>query len=367
MHVLHVIDGLGLGGAERMLVDIANRTVADGHRASVCVTRSDVTRAHELDRRVELLVLNRKKSVAIRETARLVSWIRMHRVDVIHSHMRSSTAYLALLRAMRVISVPIVFHDHYGTIELDDSVPLWFRIGRRYIHHYVGVYERLSVWAREAGMPASRVSTIPNGVDFARFAGAPTISLRDVLGSEPIRPVGILVATIRREKGIELLLDALAKARHRDAAHILVVGHAADASYFAECTRRTEELGLGSHVTFLGSRSDVPSLLRSVDFALLTSHTESGPLVLLEYVVAGLPFVATLVGDIGRRIESHGIPAFVPPGDAGAFARALDELVGLSREERAQRGERGRRVVTDQWDIRHAMPNWYEIYASAKP
>lgn len=365
LHVLHVIDGLGLGGAERMLVDIANATVADGHRVSVCVTRADDTLARELDPRVELLVLRRRGRVDPAALVRLAAWLRRRKIDVVHAHMRSNLVFALALRAMNLVRAPIVFHDHYGTIETDNSIPPWFRVGRRWIAHYVGVYDRLCEWAGRAGVPAARTTTIPNALDLARLRGAAPVDLRAELGVAPDVPIGVMVGRLRRDKGVELLLEAVARSRHRGRMRVVLVGGDGEPDYTADCRRRFDDLGLADTITFLGPRTDVPGLLPSADFALLASHTESGPLVLIEYLAAGLPVVATRVGDIGRRLAAAGVPGFVEAGDVAAFAAELDALVALDRAQRHARGALGRRILDEGWDIRAAMPRWYEVYRAA--
>ena len=365
MHVLHVIDGLGLGGAERMLVDIANRTVADGHRVSVCVTRDNVTLASELDPRVHLLVLARRARVSPLGLLRLARFIRSERVDVIHAHMRSNVAFVLQLRISRAIRTPIVFHDHYGTIEVDTSIPTWFRIGHRFIERYVGVYDKLTAWARSAGMDPSRTTTIPNALDLSRFVGAPVSGIRAELGIDASTTLAVMVATLRRDKGIEVLLEALARTSAREQIRVLVAGTDGEPDYAARCKARCAELGLDRTVTFLGGRTDVPSLLAAADLALLTSHTESGPLVLIEYLAGRLPVVSTRVGDIGRRLAEAGVPGFVAPGDAAAFARELDTLLALTLTARRARGELGQKILAEGWDIRSAMPRWYSVYREA--
>jgi glycosyltransferase involved in cell wall biosynthesis len=366
MHVLHVIDGLGLGGAERMLVDIANATVRDGHRVSVCITRSETTLSSELDPTIQVLVLDRKRRVSVSAALRLARWIRHERVDVLHVHMRSSAAFILLLRMALLIRRPFVFHDHYGTIEDDRSVPTWFRLGHRFIDHYVGVYEALTDWARTAGVPATRTTTIPNTLDLSRLSSADRLDLRGELGEAPTTVIGVMVASLRRDKGIETLIDAVLRSRHRDRIRIVIAGAPVEADYAAELNDRVREHGLQGTVTFLGGRTDVPALLPAADVGLLSSHTESGPLVLIEYLAASLPIVSTKVGDIGNRLATLGVPGFVSARDPAAFAAALDEVVELSTAERARRGALGHEVLTRSWDIRSTMPTWYGIYASLR-
>jgi glycosyltransferase involved in cell wall biosynthesis len=356
MHVLHVIDSLGLGGAERVLVDLANRTVVDGHRASVCVTRTDTRRATELDPRVRLLVLGRTRRVSISAVRTLARWIRSNQVDVIHAHMRSTAANMLALRALRIVRAPIIFHDHYGSIELDRSVPRWFRLVHRYASLYVGVSDALRDWARAAGVPAERSITIGNAIDLAAFQAPRPAQLREELGIDGPVPLAIVVATLRRDKGIDVLLDALAQMRNQGV-RVAIAGADGEPAYAAECRRRA-----GARVMFLGARSDVPALLHAADIGVLASRTESGPLVLAEYVAAGLPVVSTRVGNIGQRLAELGVQGFVPADNVGALASALDEVLDLTPEQRRSRGEAGRRLLGDAWDVRNVMSRWYEVY-----
>jgi glycosyltransferase involved in cell wall biosynthesis len=365
MHVLHIIDTLGLGGAERMLVDLANATVSDGHQVSVCVTRSETTLAPELDRKIALLVLDRRRRFSPSASLRLAAWVRKQGIDVVHVHMRHTLAFVLSLRVIGALRIPIVFHDHYGTIEVDTTVPLWFRLGHRLVDHYVGVYERLSEWATDAGIPRERTTTIGNVLDLRRLGSAQNSKLREELGAPNSVPLGVIVATLRRDKGIEVLIDAVARSRHRDHVRIAIVGATGDAAYATSLRTSVSRHGLDSVVTFVGARTDVPELLAGADFAVLSSHTESGPLVLIEYLAARLPLVSTLVGDIGRRLAALGVPGFVAPGDPPAFANALDALLDLPISERCDRGEIGRRALVNGWDIRAVMPRWYRVYRMA--
>ncbi len=348
-----------------MLVDLANQTVNDGLRVSVCVTRSQLTIAPELDPRITLLVLHRHARFSPVALARLAAFIRRNAVDVIHVHMRSNLLFVAQLRLARLLRHPIIFHDHYGTIETDSSTPRWFPIVRRYITYYVGVYEKLEQWARRAGVPAARAVTIPNALDLSRLAVGHPSAIREELAIDASTPIALMVATLRRDKAIEVLLEAVAKSRHRSHLRVLVAGADGEAAYANECRARCSELGLRDTVVFLGGRTDVPDLLRSVDLAVLSSHTESGPLVLVEYLAASLPFASTLVGDIGRRLAAMNIPGFVRPGDPAALAEELDKILDLSPEQRRARGALGYAHLVANWDLRSLMPRWYEIYRAA--
>ncbi len=360
---MHVIDALRLGGAERMLVDIANATAADGHTASVSLTRDGRDLAHELRPNIHLWVLGRKKRFDWAALRHFASIVREERVDVLHVHGRTTFAFVALAKALGWVSTPILLHDHNGLIEIDSSVPLWFRLwGRHHVERYVGVYSRLAEWAVTAGVPRARTCAIGNAIALGRLEDAPPLNLRAAFGIAEHARIGIVVCGIRREKGVLQLLEALPGPCERHALRVILVGGEREAGHVAACKSKAVSLGLGQAVIFAGERPDVAQLMKGADFGVIPSLSESGPLVLIEMMAAGLPFVATLVGGIAHDVKTFGGAQFIPPGDAVAMADALDALLALSPERWKARVEAGRRVAREHFDVCDAMPEWYRMY-----
>lgn len=347
-----------------MLVDLANQAVGDGYRVSVCITREGGELAAELKPEIELLELGRRRRFDWSALRRLGHFVQDRGVDVLHVHGRSTFSLVSLARMLRLLRKPALLHDHFGKIETDRSVPGWLRIaGRRYLDRYVGVYRQLGEWALTAGVEPDRIHVIGNALDLQRLAeggreasgGAGTLALQSGY-------LGITVAGIREEKGTDTLLKALSQLPSDLAYSLLVVGGAADPAYVDRCRGLCAELGVQDRVIFLGLRRDVPALLRQADFAVMPSRSESGPLVLIEYMAFGLPFVATRVGDVSHKAERFGLGEFVPPDDPTAMAAALERLLRLSEEERRCRGQEGQRVARQHFDIRAVAPEWYRLY-----
>ena len=363
LHILHVIGGLGLGGAERMMIELANASVRDGYRVSVCVTKSVTTLRSALDPAINCFILRRQRKLEARGFATVAQYVRDQHVDVVHAHERSGMKFLLPLAASGLIRVPILMHDHYGTIETDGRIPLWFRLGHVVLAKYIGVYERLTEWALEAGMRDSRTLTIPNAINIEALDSVSPKDLRAELSLPADHMLALHVSTLRRDKAIETMLEGLARSKNKDRVHIAVAGTPSEAEYVAQCKFDRTRFGVEQHVTFLGGRTDVPSLLKGVDFAVFSSDTEAGPLVLLEYLAASLPIVSTRVGETGRRLAGAGVEGFVEPRDVAGFARELDRIVELDAERRRQRAALGREVVQRDFDIRSVMPRWYSLYA----
>jgi glycosyltransferase involved in cell wall biosynthesis len=368
MHIMHVIDSLEVGGAERMLVEIANQTAADGHQVSVCVTRSQHILADSLRPGIALTTLNRGRRFEWDAMKIFATLIKDQKVEVIQAHSRSTFAFLSLAKTLRLIHPPIILHDHYGSIEIDPSIPLWFRIwAKHFLHHYVGVYSKLATWAEAAGLPQEKISVIENALDLKPVCQAVPLDLRRELGLPAQVLIGIVAGGIRPEKGIDVLLEAVARCSCRHLIKILVAGGDRDRAYAQACRAQSTALQLEDRVDFLGERLDFANLIKGADFALIPSRSESGPLVLIEYLAAGLPFVSTRVGAVACRVAGLGIPEFVAPGEAGSLAAALDRLVHLSPAERRARAQSGKTAALGCFDIRQQMPHWYRIYEGARP
>jgi glycosyltransferase involved in cell wall biosynthesis len=123
-----------------------------------------------------------------------------------------------------------------------------------------------------------------------------------------------------------------------------------------------ERLGISRCVTALGVRSDTPALMAGADAGVFSSKNESGPLVILEYMAAGLPFIATDTGEIAEAVRGLGAGTLVSPRDSLELSVALSDLIALRPEERAEIGRVGRRLVADRFEQHHVTNQIEGIY-----
>jgi glycosyltransferase involved in cell wall biosynthesis len=156
---------------------------------------------------------------------------------------------------------------------------------------------------------------IPNGID---LAGRPVCAAPGV-------PRVIVVANLRREKGHDLLLDAapLVLAARPDVRFTIVGDGPLRPSVEADAVRR----GLARSFDFLGARTDVPDLLAGSGVFVLPSRSEASPNALMEAMAAGLPIVATAVGDVPEMIVTDRTGILVPSEDSAALAAAILSVV----------------------------------------
>ena len=363
IHVMHVIDTLERGGAERMLVEIANQCARDGHRVSVCVSRSGVNLARELAPAILLYVLNRRSRWDMTGFSRFSSLLKAQMPDALHVHGRASFSFLLIAKFAGLALPPIILHDHNGLIDMDDTAPFWFRFfGKDNLAGYVGVCDELAGWAQKCGVAARKIHVIENALDLRRIREAPAVNMRVALNIPHNKLLGIMAGAIRRHKGLDNLIRAVKRSDFAKQVVFLIVGEKQDIVFFDECQDLIRRLDLSDSFIFLDEGLDAVPMMRGVDFSVSSSISESGPLVLIEYLTLGLSFVATRTGSVGRWSFQAGVPGIVPPNDPVAFSSALNDLLSLDQRGRTLRGETGRDIAGEYFEIRQRMPAWYDLY-----
>jgi glycosyltransferase involved in cell wall biosynthesis len=221
----------------------------------------------------------------------------------------------------------------------------------------VAVNEDLARWSRELG--ADPVVYLPNFVPDTLEVPIPD------LPGEPGRRV-VCVANLRAQKDHPNLLRAFSRVlRDEPAVRLLLAGADVEPQYAARVREQAAALGDGGgRVVFLGSRPDVPALLRGCDIGVLASASEGFPLSLLEYGRAGLAVVATRVGQCAEVLDEGEAGVLVPPGDPDSLAWAVLALL-RDPARRAALGERLARRVRERYSAGAVMERLEAVYHRA--
>jgi glycosyltransferase involved in cell wall biosynthesis len=285
--------------------------------------------------------------------------------DILHAHGRSTGAFVGLAKLMGGVKGAMVLHDHYGGVRYNGQVPLAFRaIVLRAISCYVGASSDLAAWAAAAGVLPDRCFCILNAVSTEDFADLSGGACSDASLGREKRTVGVCLAGLRREKGILELIHAVSRIAGEEF-EIVVAGGIRDVHYVSACGNAILDLGIASKIRLIGEVEDGKAVLRHADFVVIPSLWESGPLVLIEAMLAGLPFVCTRTGGVAEAAASVGLERFVAPGDVEGLADGIQELVVMSGEERRERGKKGRLFAEAHFDIRDRVAEWIMVYERA--
>jgi glycosyltransferase involved in cell wall biosynthesis len=356
--VMHLVDTLDAGGAERMAVNLVNALPRDRYRPYLCTTRRDGALGPLVAGDVTRVGLERRHRFDVAAYRRLVAFNAAENIRVLHAH--GAAVFIAVAASLRPPHPKVCWHDHYGAHGVQERPGWLYRPVVSRCAGVVAVSEVLAAWSRDRlGVPVDRICYLPN---FVEVPDEP-VAVPDLPGRSGVRI--ICAANLRPQKDHETLLLAMSRVRRAvPDAHLLLAGRAPDDGALERVRAVIGRERLEGHVTVLGSRPDLPAVLRGCDVGVLSSVSEGLPLSLLEYGVAGLPVVATDVGQVADVLDNGRAGLLVPPGDS---ARLADALVGLlrSRERRVHFGAQLRLRVTTRFSAAAAVTRLERLYDRA--
>ena len=352
--LLHIITGLGTGGAEASLVRVI-RGAADPSCHTVVSLTTRGTRADDLEAmgvRVRAIGLARGHASwqALRE---LRSIAREVRPDVIQGWMYHASFAASLLSMTSRERWPVLWNVRHA-LDAWESEPRtlrWLiRLMARFSGHPHSVIYNAFRSARQheaRGYAAARTVVIPNGVDTERFTPdtAGRAASRLALGLPANAIVIGMAARVDPLKDHDTFLRVAAQLATRDeTVRFLLVGTGTEAGTGTQRTaldaaiaaREVELPALAGRLVRCGERRDMPAIYNACDIVMLTSRSEGSPNAVAEAMSCGVPCVLTDVGDAARLVGSSG--DVTPVGDVAALVDAALRLV----HDPARRAVRGR-------------------------
>ena len=270
-----------------------------------------------------------------------------------------------LVMARRLFGGPPLVHHEDGFNEdetggLKPRRNLWRRLALPGVHKRVVPSQRLAAIAAGAWkQPPARIARIANGIDLARYRAAADPALIGV-AKQPGEVVIGTVAGLRPVKNLPRLVRAFAAMRSGNA-RLVIVGQGPESERIAAEARR---LGVAARVDLPGFRRDPAAWIGAFDIFALSSDSEQSPISLLEAMAAGLPVVATAVGDIPHMVSADNRPLIVDPADEDAFAAALDTLAER-RDLRVALGLANREKVAAEHDEAAMIARYARLYGEA--
>jgi glycosyltransferase involved in cell wall biosynthesis len=344
MRIVHVVQTLGMGGQERLILDLSRELGARGHEpAVVSLTPGGDLRA-EIETVADVHDVARGHGIDALAPLRMAQALLRLRPDVVHTHNPGPMFYA--IPAAHLLRVHRRVHTKHGA-NIYSKRGLWAaRAVVRELTALAAVSEETAAVARtKERVPGSILHVVPNGIPLARFSpdAAARARVRAELGIPERAYVVGTVGRLAVEKDYPLLVRAMAPLLGEQV-RLLFVG---DGAARGEIERSIPPEA-ARFVTLTGARRDVPRLLAALDVFSLTSKTEGLPLVIPEAMACALPIVATKVG---------GLPSIVP-GDVGILVAREDRDAaarGLGAAFAALRDDEARRLAMGKAARAHAL------------
>jgi glycosyltransferase involved in cell wall biosynthesis len=337
MRVAMIIDSLRIGGAQKLVTQFVSAVSRQTIESTVISLRGDPV-ASNLDiihsAGAEVESFPSRSLLDVGRLMRLIRFLRAEKFDLIHTHL--SYANILGCLAGRFAGIPVIATLHSTGHDPEQKSRLITRLEEVILRYFarriiaVG-YTVASTFQERLGPRAMDV--IPNGVP-APIDLPPQArqQLRREIAGDENRVVIISIGRFVPAKGYEDMIEAFAVLHRQDPRSVLVI--AGVGKLFEKIKNQISELQLEDSIICLGARNDVPQLLAASDIYASSSHWEGLPVALLEAMMAGLPIIATSVGDIPKVVTPEtGI--IVPPHKPACLAGALSDLVSAPVKARA--------------------------------
>jgi glycosyltransferase involved in cell wall biosynthesis len=333
MKVLHVITGLDVGGAEIQLSLILKYTRHD----SDVVTLYNPGPVAEQIRAGGTSVrdIGMRHNTELSALLRLRSIIAEGRYDVVHTHLYRSQIYAR--PAARLAGTPVVLttehsigETHIERRKMTSGVRGLYLASELFSDATIAVSdivkERLIRW----GVPARKITVIPNGLDTATLAFDPAARqrVREQFGISPETYVIGALGRLDPNKRVDLMVEA-ALPMLGDRCKVLVIGRGEDRARVEAAVAR---LGATGHVIFGGFQSDAAAMMAAFDLYVAASVQETFGLSVLEAMASGLPVLYTVCPALDGIQTSQARQVTGTVEDLGTEIRKAVEAGPLSRE-----------------------------------
>lgn len=380
-HILHVLGSLGVGGAQRSVLNLISRWSDDAFRHSVVCILSDRGQFRDQFREAGIPVHHCPllwSAFYWIPSYRLGKWLRAHtswtfpfrfaelvsrlQADVVHTHL-SAHIYLQTNGVLRKCRRPFVWTIHGLYRSRGEASPDWAKAVELIRTSPRAVITGVSRAALQDGIggvdfPNGKARVIYNSIDLGQFGkpGNSRENLRTLWGIPADAVVYGSAGRLIPIKRFDLLIRAFADVASADGrAHLVIAG---EGFLYQDLMHLSNELGVGGRVHLVGYQADIAQFWPSVDVGILSSDSEGLGMALLEACASGVPCIGTRVGGIPEVIKD-GAGILAEPGNSGALAEAMKQM--LNPSARSQMGRRAR-AVAGQFSIERAVSQYATVY-----
>lgn len=360
--IVHVLSSFGVGGQERVALDLSIGQRARGHEVSVLslAPAPDGAMAEEFAQAgVAVGRVPKRDGVDPTLVPRLARELRRRGADVVHTHNPLPLIYGA--PAARLAGAAAI-HTKHGINPGGPGVRMLRRGAARLVHAFVAVSDTTAAQARmQHDAPRERLHTIPNGIRLDRYAPDPEAraAARVELGLGDAWVVGT-VGRLDPYKNQALLVRAMAPLLSSRVRLVLV----GEGPSRPEVEAAVAALPEPRWVVLAGRRMDVPRLVHAFDVFALSSTSEGLPLVVPEAMAAGLPIVATSVGGLPGVVDQDETGLLVPV-DEQALGAALARLE-RDRDLARAMGARAREAALARFSHDRMVEAYLALYDQAR-
>lgn len=357
--MLHLIDDLNLGGAERVMATLVDSLPKDKYRTIVCALEDGPVSRELRQKGIEVIILPKSRPYDIIFLLKLLHLISKEKVKLIHSHLLITDIYGWL--AAKLSRIPIVITIHGKSLLNWKHGNRVFRFVAKRSNKIITVSNSIKdEIVKKLTLPLDNFITIYNGIDLSRFRDmTQDLTLKRHINIEPTSLMVGSIGGLRPVKDYGTLLESMPIViQEFPEAKFVIVG---DGPLKESLELKVKSSKLEKNVTFLGWRRDIPQILSDFDIFVLSSLTEGISISILEAMAMGKPVVATDVGGNPEVVEDDKTGFLAPQGDFQGLANAIIKLL-KDKELREAMGRSGRRRVEEKFSLQTFVDKHIQVY-----
>lgn len=353
MKILYIITGLGLGGAEKVVADLADQMVLRGHTVKIAFLTGEISVRPKSDK-IEIipLKLNGTKDF-LSASKRYRMLIKEYQPNVVHAHMVHANIFARLNRLF--CKIPKLICTAHNSNEGGKIRMLAYKLTNFLSDFNSNVSKEASIsLIKKGAFTQKNLHTIYNGINLTKFTKKPSNSLFSTNDCINFLSVG----RFNDQKDYPNLLNAIhtVTATHNNL-HFYIAG---DGELRSEIEGLIKRLNIEKFVTLLGRRNDIPLLMSQADFFVLSSKHEGLPTVLLEAMACEAFVIATDCGGSKEIMGNTGL--LVPKQNSQALANAIIKSISLSSQQIKDNNSFAKNRIEDVFSLEVSVKNWLKIY-----
>ncbi len=324
MKILHVINSLNYGGAEKLLVDTIPKYKNQGINVELFILndiKTSFSESLEIDHNIKILKPIKTKSLY--NFSHLFALRKLfNNYDIIHVHLFPSLYWLSLASFFKKYNTKLILTEH--NTENKRRKLLLFKYVDRIIYKrfnkIIAISDGVNKNLRQhLGRKNKNIVTIENGIDLESIINAKQYNKTE-LNLKKDSNIIIQVSSFTKQKDQKTLIKAVSYLKENS--ELLLVG---DGPLKEEHINYCKSLGVKNRVHFLGFRTDIPRLLKTADICVLSSHYEGFGLSIVEGMAANKPCIGTNVSGLAEVLKNYGV--LFKPGNYKQLNSILSNLL----------------------------------------
>ena len=362
MKILHLNAGNETGGGMHHILGLLNALNREEFVLGVLEKGELYKRATSTGIRTVHFSSNTRMSIPLLH--KMIRYIKREKISVVHTHGPRANVYANILKKLVSFHWIVTVHSDprhdfkhkrlYGHLLTKLNVRAVKNANR-----VIAISDPFRSNLTKAGVEDQKIVTALNGIDFRKKTDKNYVKTDYGFSEKDF--LFLMVARLEPVKGHHIAIKAIAEVvKQRENCHLLLLGNG---SLQGELKTLARKLGIEAHVHFLGHRDDADCFYHMADITMLTSFSESFPLVLLESARAKTPVITTDVGGIGELIPNKSLGWRTNPGNVRDLTLAMGEALFFHKKNMLHlMGNKLHSHASSRFSVEIFAENVYNVY-----